>query len=755
VVPRIGLNASFAPWPALPGKVALVHQSEALCTAMLDWARSNDLGFSHFISLGDGADVDLGDVLDFLGGALDARAILLHIHSIPNARKFMSAARANARHKPVLVVKTGRVRESARLLGSAAEADDQVFDAAIRRAGLLRVFTSDELFDAVATLASAIPSPGDRLAIVSNGTGPAVLATDDLILGGGRLAGLNSESIARLGAVLPQIEAPGNPVDILDNADATAYGKALEIVLHDAQVDAVLVLHAPHAGLSSEDAARAVIEAARNTDKTVLTSWLGGQAVGAARQRFAMAGVPTYDTPDKAVRAFLHLVRYRRNQALLMETPPSLPTEFSPDSTRARAVVAQALDGGQVSLNGPEAQEILAAYGIATVPTAIAADAAAAAAAAEALGFPVAVKVVSSDIRDRSAVGGVVLYQETAAAVRQAVTAMTQRIRLFQPAARVDGFAVQPMLYRPRAHELLVRVKTDPTFGPVILFGQGGGAGRALKDQAIALPPLNLHLARDLMSRTRVFPVLESEPPERDDNRLSETLALTLVRVSQLIIDIPELVGLTINPLLADRQGVLALDVTLQLRAAGDGQTPRLAIRPYPRELEESLVLRNGQAAVIRPIRPEDEARYYAFHRRLSREDLFFRFFVNTRGDLPRSQMARLTQIDYDREMAFILTVGKADGEEDMLGAVHTTTDPNNNTAEYAISVRSDIQGQGLGQRLMQKMIDYCRSRGTREIMGYVLPDNRSMLAVCERLGFGRRFDPEEEVFEVRLDLQD
>ncbi|MEE4378002.1 MAG: bifunctional acetate--CoA ligase family protein/GNAT family N-acetyltransferase, partial [Candidatus Competibacteraceae bacterium] len=743
IVPRIGLNASFMPWPTIPGRVALVHQSEALCAAMLDWARSNELGFSHFISLGDSADIDLGDVLDYLASTVEARAILLHIHSIPNARKFMSAARAAARHKPVLVVKTGRVEASARMLGTAPCADDAVFDAAIRRAGMLRVFTSDELFDAVATLASAMPIQDDRLAIITNGTGPGVIATDDLIIGGGRLAELTPETLAKLAERLPSTEALSNPVDILDHADALTYGDVLEIVLKDPQVDAVLVLHAPHAGLSSEEAAQAVIDAARNGHKTVLTSWLGGNAVLAARQRFTASGLPTYDTPDKAVRAFLHLTRYRRNQELLMETPPSLPTEFSPHTSQARMVVMKALQETRCVLSETEVRELLDAYGIAMTETRFAQDAEAAVRAAQTIGFPVAIKVLSPDISDRSEVGGVALYQDTTQAVRNAVTALTQRLHTFRPDARLQGFAIQPMLHRPRSHELRVQVRTDSTFGPVILFGQGGATGRALNDQAIALPPLNLHLARELMSRTRVFHVLEATPPDQNGGGLSDAVELTLVRVSQLIIDLPELAELTIDPLLTDSQGVLALDAVIRLQSPNAVSTDQLAIRPYPRELEESLTLRTGQAILVRPIRPEDEARYYAFHRHLTREDLFFRFFMNTHGDIPRSQMARLTQIDYDREMAFIATIRDEQGEEQMLGVVHTTTDPNNITAEYAVSVRSDLQGQGLGQTLMSKMVEYCRNRKTQEIMGYVLADNRSMLKVCDRLGFIRQFDPE------------
>ncbi|WP_028989467.1 GNAT family N-acetyltransferase [Thermithiobacillus tepidarius DSM 3134] len=754
LVPGLGLNASFAHIDALPGKIAFVSQSGALCTAVLDWARAKGIGFSHFVSLGDSADVNFADVLDYLGSDPGTRAILLYIEAVREARRFMSAARGAARNKPVLAIKAGRMAEGAKAAtshtGALAGADD-VYDAAIRRAGMLRVFEIDELFDAVETVARLRPLRGERLAILSNGGGPAVMATDALVAGGGRLAELGEDTVRQLDAVLPATWSRGNPVDIIGDADARRYAQSLEILLKAPDVDAVLVMHVPTAIAPGEAAAQAVAEAARRSERTVLASWMGDYAAERARAVLDAAGIPNFDTPDQAVRGFLHLVRYRRNQELLMETPPSVPSEFTPATATARLLVQQVLASGRDQLSEPEAKAVLAAYGIPIVETQIAASPEDTLRVAREIGFPVALKILSPDIIHKSDVGGVVLDIADEAALQAAAEAMQARLRAIFPEARLTGFAVQRMARRPGAHELIVGMSTDSVFGPIILFGQGGTAVEVIGDRAVGLPPLNMTLAGEIIQRTRVARLLRGyrdRPPADLD-----AIRLTLIQVSQLIVDLPEIVELDINPLIADEHGVLALDARIRIAPAAQPGPARLAIRPYPRELEESAVLRSGRQVLLRPIRPEDEPAHAAFISRLTPEDIRFRFFGLV-SEFPHSEMARFTQNDYDREMAFIATAPDAHGQPETLGVVRSIADPDNQRAEFAIVVRSDLKGQGLGRILLDKMIRYCRARGLRELVGQVLADNTAMLGLARRFGFERHATPDPELVEVRLALE-
>lgn len=755
MVPGIGLNGSFAHLDVLPGSLAFLSQSGALCTAVLDWASAGGIGFSHFVSLGDSADVDVGDVLDYLGGEPETTAILLYLESIDEARKFMSAARAAARNKPVLVIKSGREPEGARAAAShtgALAGADEVYDAALSRTGMLRVFEIDELFDAVETLARAKPLRGDRLAVLTNGGGPGVMAADALSARGGRLAELDGETVEKLDGVLPDTWSRGNPVDIIGDAPGERYASAMQVLLDDPGIDAILVLHTPTALASGADAARAVVGAVRGhgAGRNVLTSWLGRETAREGRQILSAAGLPTYRTPEHAVRAFMHMVRYRRNQELLMETPSSLLEDFVAGTGEATEVIRRALDEGRSMLTEPEAKRVLAAYGIPVVETRIAANPSEAAAVATEIGFPVALKLLSPDVTHKSDVGGVALDLESAYAVSGAAHTMLERLTALRPDAAVEGFTVQRMARRPRSHELIIGTATDPAFGPVILFGQGGTAVELVQDRAVALPPLNATLARELVSRTRISRLLEGyrDRPAADMGAILEVL----IKLSQLTIELPEVAEVDVNPLLADEQGVLALDARIRVALAPEHGADRLAIRPYPKELEETVLLRGGRTVLMRPIRPEDEPAHRELFRAFSDEDMRFRFFGLVR-ELPHSQMARYTQIDYDREMAFIATDPEEAPATKTLGVVRVVADPDNTEAEFAIIVRSDMKGQGLGHALMEKAIRYCRDRGTGAIVGQVLPDNHRMLALAESLGFAKRHDPEAEVIEVRLEL--
>lgn len=554
--PHAGVNASFAHLSPRRGDIAFITQSGAMATSVLDWASARDIGFSHIVSLGSMSDVDFGDLLDYLALDSKTRSILLYIEAVTHARKFLSAARAASRTKPVVVVKAGRSEAGAKAALSHTRAlagSDAVYDAAFRRAGMLRVQTLHELFDAVGTLSTGIRVEGDRLAILTNGGGLGVLAVDQVTDANGRLALLSAETIARLGAVLPAPWSHGNPVDILGDAPGERYAGALEILLGDREADAILVMNCPTAVADSMDAAQAVVKTLGTRRPAVLTCWLGEGAAAEARRLFAARKLPSYETPEHAVQAFGHLVRYRRTQELLMQTPPSVSDLIAIDRARAEAIVDAVLDDGRTILTEPEAKDLLSAYGIPTVPSVIAKSPDEAARAAAGMDGPAVLKILSRDITHKSDVGGVQLNLASAAAVAQAATDMLENVRRKAPEARIDGFTVQPMIRRRGAHELLLGIAEDAAFGPVILFGHGGTAAEVVGDRSIGLPPLNPILAQDMIERTRIFRLLRGyrDRPAAD----IDAIALTLVKLSHLVADLDRVAELDINPLLADADG--------------------------------------------------------------------------------------------------------------------------------------------------------------------------------------------------------
>ncbi|MCC2972507.1 bifunctional acetate--CoA ligase family protein/GNAT family N-acetyltransferase [Massilia sp. IC2-476] len=754
LTPGLGLNASVATSGALPGRIAFVSQSGALMVGVLDWARTRGIGFSHFIALGDAADVDLGDVLDYLASDGATGAILLYLQDLRYARKFMSAARAAARSKPVLVLKAGREEDDAPAAASESGAlahHDDVFDAAIRRAGMLRVYTTDQLFSAAETLAYARPLHGERLAIVSNGAGPGVLARDALAYGGGVEAQFAGSTIDRLDALLAPRWRRGNVVDLQGGAPPALYREALEILLQDPQVDAVLAIQSPTATVSSRDVADAIAPLVRSASKTLLSCWLGGAAVAEARAIASGARLPAFRTPEDAVAGFLQLVHYRRNQNLLMEVPPSMAGTVAPDRAAARALVREAIAAGRYLLSDPETKAILRTYGMAVVETRQAATVDEAVQAAQNIGYPVAVKILTPDVMHKSDFGGVTLDIDSPEGVRAAAKRMTKRLGELFPQARFEGYSVQAMARSTNAHELIVGAALDPVFGPVIVFGQGGVTVEVTDDHAVGLPPLNLVLARDLVDRTRVARLLAGYR-NRPAVNMDAVLA-SLVQVSRMVADIPEIVELDLNPLLADSRGTTVLDARMRLALADrSGSTlDRLAIRPYPRELEETIEW-NGGTLLLRPIRPEDGPAHLAFFDALTPDDVRYRMFVRIR-ELQPSQLARFTQIDYDREMAFIATRPNAQGVAETLAVGRVVADPDNISAEFAVTVRSDLKGMGLGKIMMQKLIDYCRSRGTREIVGEALPQNSRITGLAKRMGFTVKSSGLEGMREMRLVL--
>ena len=748
LAPQIGLNASFAHRAASPGDLAFVTQSGAILVAVLDWAASRGIGFSHLVSLGDMADVDFGDMLDYLGRDPNVRAVLLYIEQITHARKFMSAARATARIKPVVVVKAGRGEAGAKAAAShtgALAGMDAVYHAAFRRAGMLRVRELSDLFDAVETLAMLRSPSGDRLAIVTNGGGLGVMAVDALSEAGGTLATLAPETIERLNAMLPATWSHGNPVDIIGDADGARYEAAVAAVLADRNADAVLVLNCPTAITAPADAAAAVVKALGDRRGSVLTSWVGGAAAEPGRRLLAEARIASFDTPDQAVGGFMQLVEYRRNQDALMQTPPTLAVEIRPDAARGRAIVDAALASGQEWLGEAEAKDLLAAYGVPIVATRVAATPAQVAEIAQGFAGPVAVKIRSPDITHKTDVGGVVLDLATPEAARQAASRMLETVRARLPAARLEGFTVQPMASRPRAHELIVGIVEDRQFGPVVLIGQGGTAVELADDKALALPPLNLVLAREALSRTRIHKLLQ--PHRGRPGADLDAIALAMIRVAQIAIDLPEVKELDINPLLVDSDGVIALDARVRVAAVAaiDGRRPtteRLAIRPYPQELEEIVADLDGRRYRLRPIRPEDEPALRLAFTKLSPHAVRMRFFAPLRA-LDHAMAARLTQIDYDREMAFVLAAPLEGGIEELYGVGRLSADPDNARAEFAVIVRTDVAGKGLGTLLMGRILAHARRRGIGEVYGEVLAENTNMLELCRRLGFSISASPD------------
>ena len=761
LAPHAKLNASFAHIPARPGELAFVSQSGALVTAMLDWAEARQIGFSHFVSLGEHADVDFGDMLDYLANDPDTRAILLYIESVDQARKFMSAARSAARNKPVIVVKAGRSEQGQKAAAShtgALAGADNVVDAAIARAGMLRVDSLEELFLAAEILTRFKSPIGDKMTILTNGGGVGVMAADAAAAHNVPLAELGDALLRDLDKVLPANWSRGNPVDIIGDAPAQRYVDALNaLAKHPQDTGTLLFIHAPTAIVPSTDIARAMLPAIQPPGQRplpLISGWVGGPAVAEARQLFIDAGIACYDLPEQAVAAIGTLQRYARNQAELTEAPPAtqLHNGSTPDVARVRQLIQGVLATGRDMLTEPEAKAVCEAYHIPVVATSsVPPDADAAAAEAARIGFPVVLKILSEDISHKSDVGGVVLNLQSEDEVRTAVELVLARVRRKFPDARLEGFTVQSMVKKSQAQELIIGASIDPTFGPVILFGQGGTAVEVMKDSAMALPPLNAPLAQALIERTRVARLLHGyrDVPPAD----MDSIVATLMAVSQLLADVPEVAELDINPLIVNHEGAIALDARVRVSLKLPAGAANFAILPYPAELTETIEWQ-GQQLTLRPVRPEDEMRHREFVNSLDAEDMRMRFFYSRRF-AERSELARLVQVDYAREMAFIATVPGDNGDEQTLGVARAIADPDNIGAEFGIILRPQLKGGGLGRILMDKLIRYQRSVGTQQLTALVLDENSRMRKLGQELGFSDQPSADDPGMRVlTLDLQ-
>lgn len=693
LVPALGLNASYAHTHAAAGKIAVVSQSSAVCVTLLDWARRRRIGFSQFISLGEGVDIDFDELLDYLGRDAKTSAILLYIDAIYDGRAFMSAARAASFNKPILVIKAGSYRETSVLtsrLPPEKIGNDAVYDAAFRRAGMLRVDDLRELLAAVETLANGKPIYSEQLVIIANGNGPSAMAVDALLARGGRLASLDEKLVAQLQPLIHSGGRATNPINLLGDASPQTYQQVLQIILQSNSVDNLLIMQAPSALTAGEIYADVIINTYQNytgRKPNLFCNWMGEDAAQAARLRFADASIASFRTPEGAVGAFMHMVQYRRNQKLLSETPESISDRVPYQPLAAQKIIARVLSEGREQLSVAEVSAVLADYAICTSKPA---------------------------------------EKNT---TRAAATA-------------------ELVLASPQPMPLRIEVQLDPVFGPVILLGEAASHWSIRSNAVVALPPLNMALARYMVIQA----LAEGKIRERQGYAALHlpSLCLLLTQVSQIVIDTPALRHLLINPVLLAGESIDVCAADLVVSAEKNPYP--LAIRPYPKELEEFIVLRDERAVLVRPIRPEDELTLQAFDNSQSKEDRYKRYFA----ELPQfshEQMVRLTQIDYEREMAFVAVAKNETGAEQILGVVRAQRDPDNSFAEFAMAVRSDLKGIGLGSRLLQKMVDYVRSQGTPKLIGCTMLENAGMANLARKLGFSVKYNRDEGLIDMELNL--
>jgi acetyltransferase len=735
--PALGLNATFARGAALPGSLGLISQSGAVCAAMLDWATPNRVGFSSIVSLGGSSDIDFGEIIDYLANDPETEHILLYIEGIRDARRFLSSLRAAARAKPVIVMKVGRHPAGSRAAvshtGAIVGADD-VFDAAVGRAGVVRVSSVGQLVAAAQALASHVRPKGDRLAVITNGGGPGVMAADrlgDLGLSLATLAPATAEALQR---ALPSNWSHGNPIDLIGDADSARYKAAVLACLADSGVDGILVILTPQAMTEAEATARAVVEAAQGASKPLIACWMGEASAAPARKLLHDASIPVFRTPDPAVEMFAHLAAYYRNQRTLLQTPGPLAHQAAPDVKGARLVIDSALAERRKLLSETESKALLAAFHIPIAQTVLAHSARDAMLMAQEMGFPVAMKIDSPDIPHKSDVGGVRLNLADADSVRSGYRHLLEEVGRRRPEARLNGVTVEPMVVRPHGRELIVGVVRDTVFGPAITFGMGGKAVEVLRDRAVALPPLNAFLVQSMIGRTRVSRLLagfRNMPPV--DMQAIESV---LLRVSELVCELPQIEELEINPLIVDESGAVAVDARAVVRETPPMRNPyaHMAIHPYPTELVETWELSDGTPVETRPIRPEDADMEQHFVRNLSEGSRYFRF-MNSVRELTPAMLMRFTQIDYDREMAFV-ALRREEGKDEEIGVARYVTNPDGKTCEFAVVIADAWQRKGLGRRMMEIIIGVARSRGLETMVGHVLAANQPMLTLCAKLGF-------------------
>ncbi|MBM4284120.1 MAG: GNAT family N-acetyltransferase [Deltaproteobacteria bacterium] len=750
ICPHTQLNASFAARSARPGGLALLSQSGAICSAILDWAETQNIGFSHFVSIGSMADIDFAEMIDYLGNDDRAKSIIIYMENLVHHRRFMSAARSVSRVKPIIVVKSGRSAAAARAAAShtgALAGQDEAYNAAFRRAGIIRVDTIDQLFNCAEALGKMARPLGGNLAIITNAGGPGVMAVDAFSKWQREPAVLTPETIGKLSESLPPHWSHGNPVDVLGDAPPDRFLAATRIVLGAPEADGLVVVLSPQAMTDPAGVARAVAPEIKKQAKPVFAVWMGSKDVAAGVDLLNQAGVPTFETPEEAVDTFMEMYSYTRNLELLQETPPQLPSEIKVNTRQARSFIEECLNRKMLMLSEIEAKAVLSAYGIPVNPTLTASSPAAAATAAKRLGFPVVLKIHSPDISHKSDVDGVRVSLQDEAEVSRAFEDIVARARSFQPEANIFGVTIQTQVEKAPL-ELILGAKKDPCFGPLLIFGMGGIFTEVFKESAVDLPPLNLLLARRLMERTRVYRILQGYrniPPANLDE-----LAGILVRLSQLVTDFPEIVELDINPLLISNGRPVCVDARIRLEPSELPAPRHLIIAPYPNQYESDWLLRDGTPVLLRPMRPEDEPLVKELLENCSDQTLYFRYFHLIKS-FPHSFLIRFTQNDYDREIG-LAAFGIPPGPEVMMGVGRLVMAPDRSTAEFAVIVADPWHGKGLGAKLISRVIEIARDNGVKSLWGEVLAENMPMLGLMKKTGFTLH-PPDEGVRRVSMAL--
>jgi acetyltransferase len=750
--PQVGLNATFLRDNPQPGQIAFVSQSGALGSAMLNWAVSADIGFSMFASLGSTLDIDYGDMIDYLGEDPHTRSIIIYMEGVGNAKKFMSAARGFARTKPIIVIKAGKYAAGAKAASShtgALAGDYAVYDAAFKRAGVVMVDEIGDLFDCATVLDSRFLPQGPKLAIVTNAGGPAVLAADSIITNGGELAKFSDSTIQTMDAALPPYWSHGDPMDILGDADIKRYEQAVRTCIADLNVDGLLVIYTPQGTTQPTLVAEAVAKIAADRRKPMLTVWMGEKSVLEARQVFYRNNIPTYATPEEAIKSYMYMYRYRRNLELLYETPEELPVDFAPPKSHLKVLIRKAAKD-RTALTQPEVDRFLDAYNIPRAKGSLAKSVEQAAMVASDIGYPIVMKIASEDILHKTDIGGVITGIDSSQAVKGAYKTLLERARKAKPDAKIDGVYVQKMMSNID-YELILGTKKDRDFGSVILFGMGGIGVELLHDVSIGLPPLNQVLATRVLEETKIYQALSkglrNKPPI--DLRLLEEI---MVRFSNLIVDFPEIGEMDLNPLVVSEGKLCVLDARIILDKNALDRTeayPNLVIMPYPTKWVTLWRTKDGTEVTLRPIRPEDEPMELEFIRGLSSETSRFRFFQIIK-DLPHEALVRFCNIDYDREMAFIAETREGDRKIEV-GVSRLILEPNKKKGEFAVVVSDNYQAKGLGIKLIDMLIEVAKEKGVESIYGIIMGENLKMIRLCEKLGFTTKREHEDVLVELKL----
>lgn len=750
-VPRENLNASFSAHMPLKGNMAFVSQSGAICTAILGISLMEQIGFSHFVSIGSMIDVDFGDLIDFLGNEADVTSILLYVENITHCRKFMSAARAVSRVKPIVLLKAGKSSAGAKAAAShtgSMAGEDAVYDAAFRRAGIVRVRSIGELFECAELMAKQPRPKGSRLAIITNSGGGGVMAADALSEYGVPPAELSKGTIQRLDACLPPYWSRSNPVDILGDAPPRRYASAITACMDAEEIDGMLVILNPQAMTAAKDVAEEISGILQNRRTSVFTAFTGGVDVIDAQRILNESGIPTYETPEQAIRAFMYMCGYEQNLRLLQEVPPRLSRELKIDPDRVGQIICANIDEKGRLLTEIESKQLLEAYGLPVVPTRVASSSGEAVRIADDMGYPVALKIYSPDISHKSDVGGVRLDLSDADAVRESFDQIMEDARHAASEARLLGVTVEPMISRPDL-EILLGAKKDPGFGPVILFGTGGILTEVINDRAIALPPLNRLLARFLIEETRIGKLLKGyrNIPPADMESIEEMI----IRISQLVIDFPQIEEIDMNPVIIKNGRPHVADARIRVAFTDDEPTSHLVISPYPKEYESLEKTKDGVQLLIRPIKPEDAPLFEKLFENMSKESIHYRFFSSIRH-LSKSMLARFTQVDYDRHIALV-AIRSENNRESMLGACRIIKDPDGRKGEFSIMVGDPWQGKGIGGILLKRCLDIAKAQKVQYVSAFVLSDNQQMIRLAEKFGFTITGRPDPGETELRIDL--